>query len=140
VEPQLRFNRVYSDEDYGAVSIGVGGQYSTHTKSQDKLVITGVFLEPRWVPATGSSRFFPYVSGRVAVMRMKGTFRFANDGSSTGSAFGGGAGLAIKLARQTNLDAGAQLVRQTFGSIGVLTFKPFIAYTAKVGLTIGFPP
>jgi hypothetical protein len=139
VEPQLRLNRVFSGESFGAVSIGIGGQYTIHRESQDKLVLAGVFLEPRWVPAIESSRFFPYLSGRVAVMRMTATFRFADDGTSSGTAFGAGGGFAIKLTRQTNLDAGAQLIRQRFGAIGTVTFKPFLTYAAKLGLTVGFP-
>ena len=140
VETQIRFNRVFSGESFGAISIGIGGQYTTHRESLDKLVITGLFLEPRWVPAFASSRLFPYLSGRVSTMRMNGTFRFAEDGTSTGTAFGAGGGFAVRLTRQTNLDAGAQLIRQEFGTIGSLVFKPFLTYTAKVGVTVGFPP
>jgi hypothetical protein len=43
------------------------------------------------------------------------------------------------LSRQANLDAGVQLVRQQFGSIGVLSFRPFSTYTAKIGISLGYP-
>jgi hypothetical protein len=139
VELQQRFSRLYATEGFGALSIGIGLQYTVHTKVQDRLKITGVFLEPRWVPATSSNRFFPYVSARLAAQRMSGEFQFAEDGRASGSALGAGGGLAIRLTRQANLDAGVQLVRQQFGSIGVLTFRPFTTYTAKVGISLGYP-
>lgn len=139
VELQQRFSRLYATERFGALSIGIGGQYTVHTKVRDKLTITGLFVEPRWVPATGTNRIFPYLSARLAVQRMRGVFQFAAGGSSTGSAFGGGGGVAVKLTRQINLDAGAQLVRQQFGTIGVVTFRPLTTYTAKVGISLGYP-
>ncbi len=139
IELQQRFNRLYASERFGALSLGIGGQYTVHTKVRDELRITGVFVEPRWVPATGTKRIFPYLSARLAVQRLRGSFQFAAGGNTTGSAFGGGGGVAVKLARQINLDAGAQLVRQQFGTIGVLTFRPFTTYTAKVGISLGYP-
>ncbi|MES3033499.1 MAG: hypothetical protein V4813_05830 [Gemmatimonadota bacterium] len=139
VEVQQRFNRIYATEGFGAVSLGIGGQYTVHTKVRDRLQIAGVFVEPRWVPATGSSSVFPYLSARLAVQRMKGTFQFAEGGSSLGSAFGAGGGIAFKLSRSVNIDAGAQLVRQQFGAIGDVEFRPFTTYTAKVGISLGYP-
>ena len=139
VEPQLRFNRLIASEKYGAISLGIGGQYTVHTKVKDKLTIAGVFLEPRWVPATSSNRIFPYLSARLAVLHMNGEFQFAAGGSSTGSGFGAGGGLAIRVTRMVNLDAGVQLVQQRFGKIGTVTFRPFATYTAKIGASLGFP-
>ena len=139
VELQQRFSRVYASEGFGALSLGIGLQYSVHTKVKDKLQIAGLFLEPRWVPPIGSGPVFPYLSARLAAQRMKGQFQFADDGSANGSAFGAGGGLALKLSRTANLDAGVQLVRQNFGTIGVLTFKPFTTYTAKIGVSLGYP-
>ena len=138
-EVQQRFNRVYASEGFGALSVGVGGQYTVHAKVNDRLKIAGVFLEPRYVPPTSWNSFFPYLSARVALQRLNGEFEFAEDGSTSGSAYGAGAGFAVRLSRTMNLDAGAQLVRQQFGDIGVLSFKPFTTYTAKVGLSIGYP-
>jgi hypothetical protein len=139
VEPQFRINRIYATEAFGALSLGVGAQYTVHNKAQDRLQIKGVFLEPRWVPPIGSTRVFPYLSARLALMQVHGNFQFAEGGTSTGSGFGAGGGLAVALTRTTNLDAGVQLVRQQFARIGTVTFLPFTTYTAKVGLTVGFP-
>ena len=139
-EPQLRFNRVLASEKYGALSVGLGGQYTVHTKVQDKLTITGVFLEPRWVPATNFTRVFPYLSARLSLLHVSGDFQFAEGGSSTGSGLGAGGGVAVRLTRTVNLDAGVQLVQQRFGKIGTVTFRPFATYTAKIGATFGFPP
>ncbi len=138
VELQPRYSRLYASETFGALSLGIGGQYSVHAKVRDRLKIAGVFAEPRWVPATSSSMLFPYLSARLAVQRLTGVFQFAEGGSTWGSAFGAGGGLAVRLTRRTNLDAGVQLVRQHFGTIGVLTFRPFTTYTAKIGISMGF--
>ena len=140
VEPQLRFNRLLTSEKYGALSLGIGGQYTVHTKVQDKLTISGVFLEPRWVPATSFSRVYPYLSARLSLLHMKGEFQFAEGGTSSGNGIGAGGGLAIRLTRTVNLDAGIQLVQQSFSKIGTVTFRPFATYTAKIGATFGFPP
>jgi hypothetical protein len=139
VELQQRFNRIYATEDIGAVSLGIGAQYTVHSKVEDRLRIAGVFVEPRWVPATGSSTFFPYLSARLAFQRMKGEFQFADPGSANGSAYGVGLGLAIRKSRTINFDAGVQVIRQQFGDIGVLSFKPFTTYAAKIGLSVGYP-
>lgn len=139
VEPQFRINRIYATEDFGALSLGLGGQYTVHNKAQDRLQIKGVFLEPRWVPPIGFTRVFPYLSARLALLQVHGDFQFAQGGTSSGTGFGAGGGLAVALTRTTNLDAGVQLVRQQFGKIGTVTFLPFTTYTAKVGLTVGFP-
>jgi hypothetical protein len=139
IEAQQRFNRVYASESFGAASIGIGLQYTEHTRVRDKLKITGVFLEPRWVPPIGSGQIFPYVSARVVVQRLRGEFQFASSGSTNGSMIGIGGGLAVKLSRIVNLDAGLQLVRQQFGSLGVLDFTPYLTYAAKAGISLGYP-
>ncbi len=139
VEPQFRISRVYATETFGALSVGVGGQYTVHNKAQDRLQIKGVFLEPRWVPPIGFTRVFPYLSARLALLQVHGDFQFADGGTSAGSGFGAGGGIAVALTRTTNLDAGVQLVRQQFSKIGTVTFLPFTTYTAKIGLTVGFP-
>lgn len=139
VELQQRFNRIYASETFGATSLGIGLQYTEHTRVLDKLKITGVFIEPRWVPPIGTDEIFPYLSARVVVQRLRGEFQFADDGSTNGSMIGLGGGVAVKLSRVANLDAGVQLVRQSFGSLGVLEFTPYMTYAAKVGLSIGYP-
>lgn len=139
IEPQLRFNRLVSREQF-AVSLGLGAQYTKHTAGGDELTIAGAFVEPRFVPVIGSSRVFPYLSGRLAFLRQSSNFGT----ESTGLAFGGGGGLVIKLSSSVNLDGGVQLVRQQFGDFEFNdgapgTFKPFTTYAAKIGLNFGFP-
>lgn len=139
VEVQQRFNRLYATEGFGALSVGIGGQYTNHVKVRDRLKVAGVFIEPRWVPATGSNTVFPYLSARLAIQQMTGEFQFAEGGKSLGSAFGVGGGLAVKVTRSINLDAGMQVVRQQFGDIGALPFGSRTTYTAKIGISIGYP-
>jgi hypothetical protein len=139
VELQQRFSRVYASESFGALSLGIGGQYTVHKKVKDKLQIAGIFIEPRWVPPVSIGCVYPYLSARLAAQRMKGEFQFAEDGSANGSAFGAGGGVAIRVASMINIDAGAQLIRQQFGNVGALAFKPFTTYTAKIGISLGYP-
>jgi len=139
IEPQLRFNRLVSREQF-AISLGIGAQYTQHTAGGDELTIAGGFIEPRFVPVIGSSRVFPYLSGRFAFLQQSSNFGT----SSTGLAFGGGGGLVIKLSSSVNLDGGVQLVRQQFGDFEFNdgapgTFNPFTTYAAKLGLNFGFP-
>ncbi len=131
VEPQFRLNRLYSTDDFGALSLGIGGQYTSHSRSGDNLKISGLFFEPRWVPALKSNTVFPYLSARLAFLRQSNNFQVP---TSSGTGFGAGGGVAIKLTKTTNLDAGVQLVRQKLGN-----FDGFTTYTAKVGVSVGFP-
>ena len=129
VEPQLRFNRLYSTEGFGALSLGIGGQFTSHSRGGDRLQIAGVFVEPRWVPALGSSAVFPYLSGRISILRQSNNFAVR---PSVGRGYGVGAGVAVKLSRSVNLDAGLQLVRQDLDA-----FDAFTTYNGKAGLSIG---
>ena len=131
VEPQFRLNRLYSTEGFGALSLGIGGQFTSHSRGGDKLRISGLFFEPRYVPALGSNTIFPYVSARLSFLRQSNNF---DAPSTSGTGFGAGGGVAIKLTRTINLDAGVQLVRQKFGEL-----EPFTTYTAKAGFSAGFP-
>ena len=131
VEPQFRLNRLYSTDEFGALSLGIGGQFTSHSRGGDNLKISGLFFEPRWVPALKSNTVFPYLSARLAFLRQTNNFEAP---TSSGTGFGAGGGLAIKLTRTTNLDAGIQLVRQKFADL-----DGFTTYTAKVGLSVGFP-
>lgn len=140
VEPQIRYNLAYAKESLGGLTLGLGAQWSTHTGGSDNLKITGIFLEPRWVPSTGSNRYFPYLSGRLALLRQSSNFGTASGGSGVG----GGAGLAVKLTPTVNLDAGLALVRQQFSAFVYSDntpggFNPFVTYAAKIGVTVGFP-
>ncbi len=137
IEPQLRFNQLLSGERY-VVSLGVGGQYTTHASGGDKLNIAGAFLEPRYVPVIGSGRVVPYLSGRLALLQQSSNF----GSSSSGYAYGAGGGIVVSLSRRVNLDAGAQLVRQKFGDFEFTdgspgSFNPFTTYAAKIGFNLG---
>jgi opacity protein-like surface antigen len=131
VEPQFRLNRLYSTDNFGALSLGIGGQYTSHSRGGDNLKISGLFAEPRWVPALKSNSIFPYLSARLAFLRQSNNFETP---TSSGTGFGAGGGVAIKLTKTINLDAGVQLVRQKLGN-----FEGFTTYTEKEGASAGFP-
>lgn len=136
-EGQFRFNRV-KDMEHGVVSVGIGGQFSTHDFPAAQFQITGLFLEPRF--AFPGERLFPYLAARLAVLRQssditKGSF---------GGAAGGGAGFAYVLTPRVNLDVGAALLIQTFanttltGSSQPYKFDSVLGYAAKAGFNFGF--
>lgn len=141
VEPQLRLNRFLSSESWGALSLGIGGQWTRHTEGSDNETIIGGLVEPRWVPPISATRFFPYLSARAAILQQSSNFAT----KSAGSAFGGGGGFAIKLTNTMNLDVGAQYIAQKFGlfnykddgSIG--PSHRLSTFAAKAGFSWGFP-
>lgn len=140
VEPQLRFNQLLRSEQGWVVSLGVGAQYTSHSSAGDELDIQGGFVEPRWVPNTPSDRWFPYVSGRFAVLRQTNNF----GSGSGGLAYGAGGGVALFVSRRVNLDAGVAILRQQFSDFVFNTggggrFDPFTSYAAKIGVSVGFP-
>jgi hypothetical protein len=140
VEPQFRINHV-AEPSAGVLSIGLGGQYTTH-KSGDgfTLKVMGAFVEPRLVIRTNQKTVFPYLAARVAIMQQSSDFL----STTSGYAFGGGGGLAIKLTPSINLDAGVAILYQSFADAKtstnvVYTFGALASYAAKIGLNIGFP-
>ncbi len=143
VEGQLRINHLYRSSGSGVFSLGVGGQLTSHTSGPDKITITGVFVEPRWVPPLPFERVFPYVAVRLAALNQSNNFGT----SSTGAAYGAGGGIAFVVNSRINIDAGVALIRQSFGDFeftrsgatGTGTFNPFTTYAAKIGLSLGFP-
>jgi hypothetical protein len=140
IEPQLRFNRLYSSESFGTLTVGVGGQFTRHASGGQNISISGAFLEPRWLPNTSSEKLFPYVAGRLAVLNQSNNF----GSSSGGTAFGAGAGVAFLWSKRVNLDAGVVLVRQKFGDFQFSNgqagaFNAFNTYAAKIGASFGFP-
>lgn len=137
IEPQLRINRLISTDRYGAVSLGVGAQYTLHQSAGDRLQVAGLFVEPRWALPLSAGCAFPYLSARVAVLRAAADFASAPDGSAFGSALSGGGGISFRMTRTANLDVGAQLVHQEFRSIGAVAFRPVTTYAARVGVTLG---
>lgn len=140
-EPQLRFNRLARSESWGTLSLGVGGQWTSHSSGPDEITISGVFIEPRWVPPVSfaEGRVFPYLSARLAWLNQSNNFGT----SSSGTAFGGGGGVAFVLSPRLNIDLGAALVSQSFddftfsddGSVG--RFNTHTSYAIKAGFSYG---
>ena len=108
----------------GKWSFGAGVQQTIHDVSEDvsevfdKVKLTGVFFEPRYVIDVGSSRYAPYLSGRFALSKMKFELQdavlpdgFSSDLSEpTGPTINGGGGILVRLGSRANLDLGV-----TFG-------------------------
>lgn len=130
-------------------SLGVGFQTSAHPSGDEKINITGVFLEPRYTIDIGSDRVAPYLAARLAMLHESSTLFVGQSGggnmadfSSSGSAFGAGAGVLIRGTSRINIDIGAAFVRQSFSDategIYTVTFPGFTGYVAKAGLSFGF--
>lgn len=140
LEPQLRVNGKYFS-GVGRVSIGLGGQYTSHKSANDiGITIVGAFVEPRLVIARiATDKVSPYVALRLAALRQ------SNDvaSSSNGFAVGAGGGIAFRLSERLNLDVGIAGIREKFSESVTTADRPFISgsmssYAAKVGVNIGF--
>ena len=121
------------------VSIGLGGQYSSHSSGNESMKISGLFLEPRYAPDIGSEQIVPYVAARLAFLHQTGNFASASNGYAAGA----GGGVMIKINRRVNLDLGGAIVQQSFGDVtlnrgGSARFEAFTGYVAKAGLSVGF--
>ena len=135
-EFQARYNT-------GRLSLGGGYQYTTHTSGGDDITLTGVFVEPRLLFAIGSGRVAPYLAGRGALLRLNNEFANYGKFSTSGKAFGAGAGFLTRLTYSTNLDVGAAVIRQTVDSKRtpsglVAEFPTITGFVVKAGITIGF--
>ena len=105
----------------GALSIGVGFQYTTHgleNRTEDTRLYGG-FLEPRYRIHTGSNVLAPYLSARLSLLKVG----FSGGDLTLSSLFiqvNGGGGLLYRLGARLNLDVGA-----TFGynRLGNGTFR-----------------
>ena len=143
-EAQVRFNP-------GALSIGGGFQLSSHdisTTSFDGSVrLLGPFLEPRYVIATQSPRFAPYVSSRLAMLRQSLNVE-GYDGHANGLQINGGGGVIVRLASNVNVDLGATFGYIDFGkatltnnSTGITTEEPDADsgtnWVIRIGLAFG---
>ncbi|AHG93862.1 hypothetical protein J421_6327 (plasmid) [Gemmatirosa kalamazoonensis] len=127
------------------LSYGVGVQYSTHSSfnpglnSDDKLTLSGVFVEPRYAVPLTAARVGVYLAGRLAGLRQTNNF----GSSSSGWAVGAGAGVLFHLNQRVDLDGGGAVIRQSLGDVtlnsgGAATFPSFTGYVAKLGLNVGF--
>ena len=91
-EAQIRFNP-------GAFSVGGGFQFSNHdiddeaigTPIDGSVKLYGAFFEPRYVIATQSTMFAPYLSGRLAYLRQSLDVEGA-EGKANGFQINGGGG------------------------------------------------
>lgn len=124
-EVQLRFTP-------GVWSFGVGGQVSSHSFDDptfgpdEKVMLAGLFFEPRRVIDIGSSRLAPYLSARVSVLRQSLDF-VVNDGTNdfdvtakaSGTQVNGGGGVLLRLTPRVNLDLGATFGLIKFGDVKV---------------------
>ncbi|HKS05591.1 MAG TPA: outer membrane beta-barrel protein [Gemmatimonadaceae bacterium] len=125
-------------------SVGVGFQYSSHTSGGDEIRIMGGFIEPRYAFDIGSDRVAPYIAGRIALLRQVLTLdeQPLLEFSSGGTAFGGGAGMLIRLSPKVNIDLGAAFVSQGFRDASdgpvEIRFNRFSGYIAKAGFSLGF--
>lgn len=90
----------------GTFSVGVGGQYTTHSVDgiDPNFNVWGIFGEPRYAFPSGASQIKPYVAGRVGYVHSS----ISSGGNTLGSGgfmFGGGGGIVIGLGG-VNLDIG----------------------------------
>lgn len=143
-EGQLRYTPI------SLWTFGVGVQMSSHESGDESISITGVFFEPRYTLPFGGQRFAPYLAGRLAILRESADLyqevvapAGLRDVSSTGTAFGAGAGLLIVGSERINVDIGAAFVSQVFSDAtsddgATFSFPRFTGYVAKAGFSVGF--
>jgi hypothetical protein len=107
----------------GALSVGAGFQLTHHgleARVEDALLYGG-FIEPRYRIYAGSNVVAPYLSARLALLKMG----FTGGDLSLSSMFvqlNGGAGLLFRLGSRLNLDLGASFGYDQLGK-GTLTSK-----------------
>jgi len=123
-------------------SVGLGYQHSHHSSGGSSMTLMGVFLEPRLAVDVGSDRVAPYLAGRAALLRQNSQFVSVGKFSTTGNAFGFGAGLIAGLSQSINFDAGGALLRQSFRSRQLpngahIRFEPFYGFVVKAGISVG---
>ena len=139
VEAQLR-------RTFPRWSLGGGVQYSTHSSGPDDLSLTGFFVEPRLIIPVPAGPFAPYLAGRLAFLRGSlDAGAVDGSGSSSGLAFGAGAGLIYGLTQRVNFDIGGAVLRQSLSNITLddvdrreVEFPSFLGYVLKAGFSIGF--
>jgi hypothetical protein len=138
-EPQLRVNGLGS-LDGGALSLGLGAQYTQHTLKDGPLSVVGAFVEPRVSFRTPSARWFAYGSARVAALQ---SYK-ADMESTRGFAFGAGGGVIRWLSPTVNLDLGGSALYQQLNDSRTDTGRLYrfgggLGFVARVGLNVGLP-
>lgn len=109
-EVQLRYT-------HSALSVGGGYQRTEHALAgfTDKVALSGVFIEPRYVLAglvRGS--IAPYVSSRLSLLQQRISVQGLSS-SATGLTFNVGGGVLIRLTRRVNGEVGATYGFTKFG-------------------------
>jgi len=117
VEAQLRYTP-------SAFSLGGGVQFSSHGVDAfpDDVYLFGAFVEPRWVIDIGQARFAPYVSARLAALRISLSTSVEDvrvSATGTGVQMNAGGGALVRLGDRVNLDLGATIGSANFGDITV---------------------
>ena len=124
-------------------SLGAGFQLTQHTSGTEQLILTAVFVEPRYTLDIGGDKLAPYLAGRLAVVHESSDLIGAPGVSSNGTAIGGGAGILFRATRTVNVDLGVAVVYQSLGDATAsngarVQFKAFAGYIAKLGVNVGF--
>jgi hypothetical protein len=105
----------------GALSLGAGFEFTIHELEErtENARFYGGFVEPRYRIHAGSNVVAPYVSARLAVLKID----FSGEDLSLSSTFlelNGGGGILVRLGPRVNLDVGATLGYNYLGK-GVLS-------------------
>jgi hypothetical protein len=114
-ELQLRYT-------HSALSVGGGYQRTSHALAgfTDKVNLSGVFIEPRYVLAAFSrGSMAPYVSSRLSLLQQQISLQGLSS-SATGLTINVGGGLLVRLTRRVNGEVG---VTYGFTNFGDFTLK-----------------
>jgi hypothetical protein len=115
VEVQLR-------RTFGRGSVGAGIEFTEHKlellTDANPVGRIGPFVEPRLVILTASNTVAPYLSARIALLKISYRDK-ATDilQSATGYTLNGGGGMLVRLAPRLNLDLGATFGHTRFGNL-----------------------
>jgi hypothetical protein len=129
------------------LSIGAGVQLTFHSLEEgdasDNVKIWGAFIEPRLRIRTASPTFAPYLSARLAYLRLSVNTDDVN-GSAGGGQINGGGGVLFRLSRRMNLDLGATFGYATFkdlesdaGAGSTIELGSGTNLVVRAGLTFG---
>ncbi len=103
---------------WGAFSLGAGVQYSSHGLDglSENLGVRGFFAEPRYAFPTAAGNLTPYLVGRLALLHERIEVG-SSKAEANGTAFGGGGGLAIRLASTVDLSVSVLYAAVSFGDV-----------------------
>lgn len=115
-------------------SYGAGLQYSTHSiKNADgySVGLSGVFFEPRRVFDIGSTRYAPYLSARLAYLKLSADLDLAAGRVSRAN----DAGIALAVARRAQYELSATGLQGNIGGGVLAKLTPRV--NLDLGLTLG---